>query len=274
MALRDTNLLVQMAPFPLTFKGTPQDMAGEMIRRMKIVSPTGTNFIFIGDTEPTSNVGPWLKDGTKWYVFNDDLKRYVPLDISDSETRWFHLGNSAPASTTPQVWLRTTLDATEAAPSYGNPISWYFFNGANWVPFDSLVLSGPTANRPPTPDPFLTFYDTDISALLWFERGQWRTQSGLPGDIKTVAYDTLTEALLHNPGWDVLGAGNQNIRGRWISQATKDSGATPVTDLSVSAGIAERAAFETFGETDGIQINSSSDVPYPPSISLWHLVKL
>src|SRR5258706_8937761 len=125
MSLQDTNLLVQMAPIPATFKGTPQDLATKMIRRMKIVSPSGTNFIFVGDTEPTSNVGPWLKDGTKWYVWEEDIKRYVPLDISDSETTWYFIGNSVPASSDPPVWLKTTKDASEADPSHGDPISWY-----------------------------------------------------------------------------------------------------------------------------------------------------
>lgn len=274
MALTNTNLLIQMAPIPLTFKGKPQDFAEAMVRNMKIVSPSGTNFIFVGDVEPTSNVGPWLKGGDRWFVFDPDLKRYVPIDISESETRWFHVGNSTPATSDPSVWLRTTLNASEASPSFGSPIGWYFFDGAAWVPFNSIVLSGPTASRPASPEAFQQFFDTDISVLIWYERGQWRTVSGVPGDVKSVAFDTLTEALAHNPGWEVLGASNQNIRGRWISQATKDSGTTPETDLSVSAGIAERAAFETFGETDGVAIDSSSSVPYPPSIALWHLVKV
>lgn len=274
MALQNTNLLIQMAPIPLTFKGKPQDFAEEMVRRMKIVSPSGTNFIFIGDVEPTSNVGPWLKDGVSWFVFDETLKRYVPLDISESETRWFHIGNAVPATSDPAVWLRTTLTPTEENPSFGTPIGWALFNGTAWEPFIGIVLSGPTANRPPNPEPFQQFYDTDISVWLTYERGAWRTLSGVPGDVKAVAFDTLTEALAHNPGWDVVGASNQNIRGRYISQATKDSGATPETQLSVSAGIAERAAFETFGETDGLAIDSSSSVPFPPTLSLWHLVKL
>ncbi len=274
MALNNTNLLVQMGPIPPTFEGTPQQLAEAMVLRMKIVSPSGTNFIFIGDVEPTSNVGPWLKNGTSWWVFDVDTKRYVPQDLSDAEQQWYAIGNSTPAKVDPPLWLKTKKDATEADPSFGNPIGWYEWNGSNWVPFTSLTLAGTTALRPASPEPFQQYYDTDISALIWFERSQWRTVSGIPGDIKAVGFETLTEALTANPGWDVLGASNQTIRGRWVSQATKDSGATPETDLSVGAGVAPRAAFETFGETDGVQINSSSDVPYPPTIAFWHLIKL
>src|SRR5712671_5555471 len=102
--MQDTNLLLQMAPLKATFKGTPQELAVEMVRRSKIVSPSGTNFIFVGDTEPTSDVGPWLKNGTQWWVFNPDTKRYVPQDISESETKWFQMQNSTPISSDPPVW--------------------------------------------------------------------------------------------------------------------------------------------------------------------------
>lgn len=274
MALNNTNLLIQMGPIPPTFEGTPQEFAEQMVLRMKIVSPSGTNFIFIGDVEPTSNVGPWLKNGNSWWVFNPDTKRYVPQDLTDAEKTWYAIGKTTPSGTNPPLWLKTTKDASEADPSYGNPLGWYEFNGTSWVPFVGLVLSGPTANRPSAPEAYQQYYDTDISVLIWYERNSWRTISGVPGDVKPVAFETLTEALTFNPGWDVFGAANQSIRGRYISQATKDSGGTPETDLSVGAGVAPRAAFETFGETDGVQINSSSDVPYPPTIALWYLIKL
>lgn len=272
--MQDTNLAIQMSPLKATFKGTPQELAAEMIRRSKIVSPSGTNFIFVGDTEPTSDVGPWLKNGTQWWVFNADTKRYVPLDISESETVWFHMQNSTPTTSTPPVWLKTTKDQTEDDTSHGNPIGWYTWNGTNWVPYISIVLSGATSDRPTNPVAFQQFYDTTISCLIWFERSAWRTVSGVPGDVKHVFFETLTEAKIQNPGWDVVGADNQAFRGRWISQATKDSGATPETDLTVGAGISKRAAFETFGETDGVKIDGASPVPYPPTIALWTLVKL
>lgn len=265
MALIKTNLLIQMAPIPATFKGTPQEFSEEMVRRMAIVSPTGTNFIFIGDTEPSSNVGPWLRNGTQWWVFDDEIKRYVPLDISESEKTWFHYQSTVPTTSDPPVWLRITAQ--------NKPVGWYVFDGTNWIPYNSIVMSGPTSSRPTSPVEFQQFYDSDISCLIWYERGAWRTVSGVPGDVKHVAYTTLSEALGRNPGWSLLGAANQGIRGRWISQATKDPGTSPATDLTTSPGVAHRAAFETYGETDGVDINPASPVPYPPTIALWTLVK-
>ena len=74
MSLNATNLYIQASPIPATFKGTPNDLFSEMIKRMRILSPSGTNFIYIGDTEPTSNVGPWLNNGTQWYVWDTTTK--------------------------------------------------------------------------------------------------------------------------------------------------------------------------------------------------------
>lgn len=274
MALRSTNLLIEMGQIPPTFRGTPNQFANEMVRRMKIVSPSGTNFIFIGDVEPTSNVGPWLKDGIAWFVFNEDLKRYVPLDISASETRWYFIGASTPAGSEPPLWLRTTRDADEADPSYGDAIEWLTWTGAAWNTILQDGRAGPTSARPASPQNLQRFYDTDITCLIWFERGAWRTISGVPGDIKPVAFPTLTEALNRNPGWEVLGASNQSIRGRYIMQAAKDSGVSPETVLAVNSGVPSRAAFETFGETDGIAVDPASPVAYPPSLALWHLIKV
>lgn len=276
MALQNTNLLIQAAPLPATFQGGPQELFSAMLKRMKIVSPTGTNFIFIGDNEPTSNVGPWLKGGTQWWVWDENTKRYVPLDISASETTWYFIGNSTPSGTNPPVWLRTSKDRTDIDPSVGNPISWLVFNGTAWVPWVDIVLSGPYASvSATTPQQFTQFYATDLGlgVLIWYERGEWRTISGVPGDVKAVAYATLADALQANPGWAFFGDSNVSLRGRYIMQATKDPGGSPVANFNTDVGVAHRAAFETFGETDGVLIYPPSPVPYPPSLSLWHLYK-
>jgi hypothetical protein len=274
MSLTATNLLIQSAPLPATFKGDPNAFRVELVKRLKILSPSGTNFIFIGDVEPTSNVGPWLKNGTQWWVWDDSTKRYIPLDLTASETIPFFIGATTPTSSNPPIWLLTTQDATDQAPTnFGSPIGWYLFNGTAWTPFNSITLSGPTAQRPPSPAAFQQFYDTDIACFIWWERGMWRTVSGSPGDVKAVYFSTLTDALTANPGWQVLGAGNAQIRGRIIMQAAKDAGLNPQTILTVAPGVPVRGAQETFGETDGVQINESSSVPYPPQLALWHLVK-
>lgn len=273
--LQDTNLLVQMAQIPPTFKGTPQDLAVLMVQRMRIVSPTGTNFFFVGDVEPTSNVGPWLKNGTQWWVYSEAFKRYVPLDISASEKTWYFIQATTPSSSVPPLWLRTTKDPTDADPSVGDPLGWYVFDGTNWSPFLGIVESGVTANRPSAPVEYQQYYDTEITALIWWERASWRTVSGVPGDIKFVAFETLDDAKEANPGWDLFGASNQSFRGRWISQATKDSpGSGGSTDLNTDVGVAHRAAFETYGTDTPVTVSAGTLPAPPPTIALWCLVKL
>jgi len=134
MSLNPTSLFIQASPLPATFQGSPNDFFTEMIKRMRILSPSGTNFIYIGDTAPTSDVGPWLKNGTQWWVWDPSTKQYAPQDISASFTPAFTMGHSQPTTTTPPVWLQTTLDATSDNPNFfGEMIRWYVFDGVNWL---------------------------------------------------------------------------------------------------------------------------------------------
>ncbi len=134
MSLNATNLFIQSSPLPATFMGTPNDLFTEMIKRMRILSPSGTNFIFIGDTEPSSNVGPWLKNGTQWWVWDPGTKKYVPVDITASFTPAFSVGHSQPTTTNPPVWLQTTSDPTSTNPlGFGEMIRLFMFDGVRWL---------------------------------------------------------------------------------------------------------------------------------------------
>lgn len=240
-ATEQTQLQIQASALPPNFVGDPQAFFDAMVERMKIVSPFGGTFFVVGDTEPASNQGPWLKGGTKWYVWDDDIGRYVPLDITDSETILFQVSSSTPASGSPPVWLRT-----QTSGSTTRYIGWYFFDGTNWRPDASIINSGTTLSRPANPLELERYYDTDIAVEIWWERGAWRTVSGSPGDIKFVTYPTLAGAVAANPGWQEIGESNLNLRGRAIISATKDSGGTE--DRATGAGITPRAAGDLYGE--------------------------
>lgn len=246
-AVEQTQLQIQASALPPNFVGKPQDFFDAIVRRMKIVSPFGGTFFVVGDSEPASNQGPWLKGGTKWYVWSDDLGRYVPQDITDSEQVLFQVSSNTPTSGSPPIWLRTAAVGTTT-----EYLGWYFFNGSVWKPGANIVQSGTTSERPASPIEFQQYYDSTLSVLIWWERGQWRTVSGVPGDIKFVSYATLTEALLRNPGWQELGANNQNLRGRVLASANKDAGGSPATDLPVGAGITSRATGDLYGEESHI----------------------
>jgi hypothetical protein len=273
MALKTTNLTIQMAPIPATFRGNPNDLAIQMLQRMKIMSPDGSSFIFNGDTKPTSNVGPWLKGGTQWYVWDTTVNDYVPLDISPSFTIPYWMSKSQPTGVNPPLWLQTSKDATDLDPTHGIALYWNLWDGVAWIPFMAAQGIGSTAERPTDPIDGYKFYDLSLNVEIWWERSMWRTTSGVPGDVKAVAFSTLQDALDHNPGWAVFGDTFPAAYGRIISQATQDPGATPVSSVT-PIGVPTRAAFETFGTDQGYVDDPADTNVLPGQIALWHLYKL
>ncbi len=195
MALQNTSLLLQLAPLPATWKGTPAQFAELLVSRLKIVSLSGVNFIYIGDAEPLSNQGPWLKHGRQWWVWSEEIKRYVPLDISESETHWFHIGNTVPTTAPPYVWLRTTASGANNT-SPGTPLGWYVYDGTAWAPFVGVVPAGPSSQRPTNPTALQMYYDTDILCLIWWEREadrRWRTRRRQDSSFRDCGRGTSTK---------------------------------------------------------------------------------
>lgn len=74
-----TGLQVSMAQLPEGFCPTSiQEMANAIAERL-IVSPNQAFTSFaVGSTEPSSNVGPWLRNCLQWFFFDDATARYVP----------------------------------------------------------------------------------------------------------------------------------------------------------------------------------------------------
>lgn len=133
----------------------------------------------------------------------------------------FVIGSDTPAAADQdKPWLR--LDAT------GDPVGWYVWNGAAWVTMRTTMPSGTTAERPVTPNDYELFFDTDIDCALIFERGQWRTVDGSPGDIKFVTAATLGDAITRSPGWSEY----TDMRGRSPMGAGTGLGLTARTTLT------------------------------------------
>lgn len=243
MALTKTDLVITSSPLPADFIGKPQDLYDAMVQRLSIQSPSGTIFFVIGDVEPSTNQGPWLKNGTKWYVFSTSQGKYIPLDITDSFTSLFVVSASTPAgpvnASDPTIWLRT-FDT--------RVLGWFFWDGAEWRPGGNTPPSGTTAERPVNPQDLEQYFDTDINAMLHWERGAWRTISGTPGDVKFVTTQLLADALVQNPGWSYLGQTTQSWRGASLGVAAKDPGTNPASAYAVDTGRTQRAAAEVAGE--------------------------
>ena len=217
MSLLKTNLKIVAAQLPPDFAGTTAELYRAFVERLEILSPVGTNFFVVGSVEPPSDQGPWLKDGTAWWVFDTSLGRYVPADISASTTSLFTVSESTPPDPTTgsaNIWLRLKTNRV---------LGWYFWDGAAWRPEGHTPASGPTADRPSDPGDLEQFFDTDIACLIHWERNAWRTVSGTPGDIKFVTDTVLSQAITKNPGWIYLGENAQSLRGTVLGLATHDS---------------------------------------------------
>lgn len=241
MSLIKTNLVVIASQLPADFSGTPQEFFAAIIKRMSIQSPAGVSFFQTGDIAPATDMGPWLKNGTKWYVWSTSEGEYVPLDITDSTEKVFTISDvepDEPGDDDARIWLRTFQ---------ARVIAWYFWTGTEWRPGGNVPPSGPTESRPVTAKDLEEFFDTDINVMLHWERGAWRTVSGSPGDIKFVTHSTLVEALEINPGWDYVGNIHQSWIGRTLAVAAKDPGGSPVNSYATDSGITARAALDVAG---------------------------
>lgn len=74
------SLNVSMGSLPEGFcPSTMQDLANAIATRLIVTPNQAFSTFAIGSVEPTSNVGPWLKNCEEWFVFNDALGIYVPI---------------------------------------------------------------------------------------------------------------------------------------------------------------------------------------------------
>lgn len=209
-----------------------------------------------------------------------------------------NFGSTTPdASNRDRPWFKTT-------PS-GDPIGWYSWDGSAWTLIPQTLPVGTTADRPLSPATGTQYFDTTIAVALIFERSQWRTLSGSPGDTKFVKASTIEAALVLNPGW----IQEPDSPGRLIGAAGDGSGLTPraygatpgqetttlaednlplhshvyqghgdptpwAADGNVSNPAGNLAAVTTNGDQSTSGVGEGNPISIvPPSLFLWFLVK-
>ncbi len=131
------NYTINSTPLPSTFRGTPQQIFEMMVDRMEVVSD-GASFV-ISDAMPPGNQGPWLKNGTQWWVWDEDSSTYIPLDLTASTHAQIFVGETAPDFTAdpqaPLIWLK--LDGVTVVGLY-----YYFGTEVGWVKEASELQPG------------------------------------------------------------------------------------------------------------------------------------
>lgn len=81
-------LTFRAAPFPEGYKANPEKLKNDIVARLYAESTESISFFASGSVAPSSNVGPWLKNGTEWYVWSDDSGSYVPQTITQGTLRY------------------------------------------------------------------------------------------------------------------------------------------------------------------------------------------
>jgi hypothetical protein len=96
-------ITITMASLPVGFRGTPQQLADAIAERLQLVTQQTFALFSVGATEPTSDVGPWAKDGSTWYYFDSETGAYVPFIIPQASLQ-FQISQTEPTEDGINVW--------------------------------------------------------------------------------------------------------------------------------------------------------------------------
>lgn len=110
------------SPLSVNFSGTLQELFDAYTARLSAESPTPYSLFVSGSVAPTSDVGPWLKNGTTWYVWSAVAGAYVPATIEDKQ-RKFIASATAPSATDYTLWIETVGGVAKAIK---------YFSGGSW----------------------------------------------------------------------------------------------------------------------------------------------
>src|SRR6478609_3296710 len=124
MASNVLPLTIQGSALPPNVRWTPQQIADFIWEKARIVTSQSYALFVTGSTEPSSNVGPWLKDGTEWWVWNNDSGDYQPIAVPEASLGYF-IGAVAPDPAVFRFWIETTVG--------GSPLALKIYYSGSWV---------------------------------------------------------------------------------------------------------------------------------------------
>lgn len=116
-------LTFRAAPFPEGYRADPEKLKNDIVARLYAESTQAISFFASGSVAPSSNVGPWLKNGTEWYVWSDDLAMYIPQPVPQGSLRYVAQFDP-PDESIYIFWIQ--LDVT------GKAIAIKYFSGGAW----------------------------------------------------------------------------------------------------------------------------------------------
>lgn len=125
---------VVVATPPPGFSGTWADFVTFLNNNNQGALDVDWSSFVVGSVEPSSNVGPWLKDGKSWHWWDATYGKYVPIDaripspytVSITEPAAPVADPNGILPTPPRLWLQ--IDAS------GHIVDWHYWSGSAWVP--------------------------------------------------------------------------------------------------------------------------------------------
>lgn len=116
-------LTFRAAPFPEGYKADPEQMKNDIVARLYAESTEAISFFAAGSIAPSSNVGPWLKNGVTWYVWSDGLAMYVP-QIIESASLGYIAATVAPDPAVYTFWIELNGGGKAIAIKYYSTGAW------------------------------------------------------------------------------------------------------------------------------------------------------
>lgn len=111
---------ISVGSLPEGLDTDPQGLLEAFAARL-IISPSvpWSSFV-LGAAQPTSDLGPWFKDGQTLWVWDDGLATYIPQILDDQSLR-YKVAAADPGAADYQLWIDTATPA----------VKWS--NGAVWT---------------------------------------------------------------------------------------------------------------------------------------------
>lgn len=126
-------LTIDFGSLPTTGQGyTPQQLLDRAGLNARIFTEQNFALFTSGTTAPTSDTGPWVKNGNTWYYWSNGTGSYVPF-LLEQESLAYFIGAAAPDQNIYQFWIETAGN--------GSPLALKtYYNGA-WTDVYATVVS-------------------------------------------------------------------------------------------------------------------------------------
>lgn len=110
---------IAVGSLPEGFDTDPQGLLEAFAARL-IISPSvpWSSFV-LGAAQPTSDLGPWFKDGQTLWVWDDGLATYIP-QILDNQSLQYIIAAADPGAADYKLWIDTTTGTLK----YSNGAAW------------------------------------------------------------------------------------------------------------------------------------------------------